>query len=70
MEENQKPSCSCCSGKKTLREEEEKKKLLNRLKRIEGQIRGIQSMLEKDSYCNDILTQSGGLVQRRAEQFQ
>ena len=47
MEENQKPSCSCCSGKKTLREEEEKKKLLNRLKRIEGQIRGIQSMLEK-----------------------
>ena len=61
MEENQKPSCSCCSGKKTLREEEEKKKLLNRLKRIEGQIRGIQSMLEKDSYCNDILTQSAAV---------
>lgn len=56
-----KPSCSCCSGKKTLREEEEKKKLLNRLKRIEGQIRGIQSMLEKDSYCNDILTQSAAV---------
>ena len=61
MEENQKPSCSCCSGKKTLREEEEKKKLLNRLKRIEGQIRGIQSMLVKDSYCNDILTQSAAV---------
>ena len=61
MEENQKPSCSCCSGKKTLREEEEKKKLLNRLKRIEGQIRGIQSMLEKDSYCNDILIQSAAV---------
>ena len=38
-----------------------KKKLLNRLKRIEGQIRGIQSMLEKDSYCNDILTQSAAV---------
>ena len=46
---------------KRIREEEEKKKLLNRLKRIEGQIRGIQSMLEKDSYCNDILTQSAAV---------
>ena len=69
MEENQKPSCSCCSGKKTLREEEEKKKLLNRLKRIEGQIRGIQSMLEKDSLLQRYPDSVGG-CQRRAEQFQ
>ena len=35
-----------------------KKKLLNRLSRIEGQIRGIKKMLEKDEYCIDIITQS------------
>lgn len=52
---------SCCAGKKTLRTEEDKKKLLNRLKRIEGQIRGIQSMVEKDAYCNDILIQSSAV---------
>ena len=49
--------CSCCE-KHTLRAEEEKKKLLNRLRRIEGQIRGIEAMLENDAYCNDILQQS------------
>lgn len=51
----------CCSDKNTMRTEEQKKKLLNRLKRIEGQIRGIQSMIEDDSYCNDILTQSAAV---------
>ena len=49
---------NCCCHKKTQRSEEQKRKLLNRLKRIEGQIRGIQSMLEQDAYCNDILVQS------------
>lgn len=34
-----------------------KKKLMNRLKRIEGQIRGIEGMLDKDAYCPDILVQ-------------
>lgn len=49
----------CCSGeKRTLRTDEQKKKMQNRLKRIEGQIRGIQSMIERDCYCNDILIQS------------
>ncbi len=38
-----------------------KKALLNRLKRIEGQVRGIQAMIEKDSYCNDILIQSAAV---------
>ena len=49
----------CCCGKKTtMRSEEERKKLINRLSRIEGQIRGIKGMLENDAYCNDILVQS------------
>ena len=46
----------CC--KMTNRNEEERKKLINRLNRIEGQIRGIRGMIEKDAYCNDILIQS------------
>ena len=37
--------CSCCE-KHTLRAEEEKKKLLNRLRRIEGQVRGLQAMVQ------------------------
>ena len=40
------------------RSEEEKRRLLNRLSRIEGQIRGIKGMVEKDEYCPDILTQT------------
>ena len=48
--------CSCCE-KHTLRAEEEKKKLLNRLRRIEGQVRGVRGMVEKDAYCTDILVQ-------------
>lgn len=47
--------------KKTIRADEQKKALLNRLKRIEGQIRGIQSMVENDAYCNDILQQSSAV---------
>lgn len=50
----------CC--KKTLRTEEERKKLLHRLNRIEGQIRGIKNMIETDSYCNDILIQSAAVT--------
>ena len=42
--------CSCCE-KHTLRAQEEKKKLLNRLRRIEGQVRGLQAMVEADAYC-------------------
>ena len=52
----------CCSEKKTLRSEEQKKKLLNRLKRIEGQVRGLQAMIENDTYCNDILVQSSAVT--------
>ena len=42
------PVCSCCCTKHTDRSEAERKKLVNRLKRIEGQIRGIIGMLEND----------------------
>lgn len=51
-----------CNDKKTKRAENEKKKLMNRLKRIEGQVRGIENMLEEDAYCNDILIQSAAIV--------
>ncbi len=49
---------NCCMCKHTKRAEEEKKELIHRLNRIEGQIRGIKGMVEKDAYCNDILIQS------------
>jgi DNA-binding FrmR family transcriptional regulator len=47
--------------KKTMRDEELKKKLLNRLRRIEGQVRGIETMIESDAYCSDVLTQSAAV---------
>ena len=46
-----------CNIKQKHREEAEFKSLMNRLNRIEGQVRGIKNMLEKDAYCTDILTQ-------------
>ena len=51
----------CCCEKKTERSEEERRKLINRLNRIEGQIRGIRGMIEKDAYCADILVQSAAV---------
>lgn len=50
-----------CSGKTTNRSEEERKKLIHRLNRIEGQIRGIRKMVENDVYCADILIQSAAV---------
>lgn len=48
----------CCECHKTKeRTAEEYKYLMNRLNRIEGQIRGIKGMVEKNAYCTDILTQ-------------
>lgn len=48
----------CCHcGKKRVRSEAEMKKLCNRLCRIEGQVRGLREMLQKDVYCTDILIQ-------------
>ena len=73
--DNEKKACCCCSGEPAVgqpdtapsccrhkdRSPEEYKALLNRLSRIEGQIRGIKGMLEKDAYCNDILIQSAAV---------
>lgn len=50
-----------CCKRKTLRGEQEKRSLLNRLSRIEGQIRGIRAMIEADAYCADILTQAAAV---------
>lgn len=46
-----------CQIKRKHREEKEYRSLVNRLNRIEGQIRGIKGMLENDAYCTDILIQ-------------
>ena len=47
--------CECCRRKK--RSQQEFRILVNRLSRIEGQIRGIKNMVENDAYCIDILVQ-------------
>ena len=72
MEESKKHCCCCddapeadiaadtavpCCCRQKERSPEEYKALLNRLNRIEGQVRGIRGMLEKDAYCVDILVQ-------------
>ena len=46
-----------CCHKTKERSEEEYKRLIHRLNRIEGQIRGIRGMVEKSAYCTDILAQ-------------
>ena len=48
---------NCCAHKTKQRSEKEYKSLLNRLSRIEGQVRGVKKMVEADSYCTDILIQ-------------
>ena len=55
MSEETTPCCCHCRTKH--RDDKEERDLLNRLSRIEGQIRGIRGMVEKDAYCPDILTQ-------------
>ena len=53
----QEPCPKCCCERTTERSEKEYKDLIHRLNRIEGQIRGIKGMVEKDCYCADILVQ-------------
>ena len=48
---------ACTCEKKKVRTPEELRRLDNRLSRIEGQIRGLREMLQKDAYCPDILIQ-------------
>ena len=47
---------NCCK-KKTKRNLNEKKLIINRLNRLNGQIKGITKMVENDAYCNDLLIQ-------------
>ena len=47
----------CCAHKTKDRTQEEYTSLIHRLNRIEGQVRGIRGMVEKDAYCTDILMQ-------------
>lgn len=69
-------NCCCCSEvvedskivKKTIRSEEDKKKLITRLNKMEGQIRGIKAMIENDAYCTDVLIQ-GRAVKSAMESF-
>ncbi len=49
---------NCCCHKTKHRSEEEYKRLIHRLNRIEGQIRGIRGMVERSAYCPDILAQA------------
>ncbi len=52
------PGCRECQACKTKeRPQQEYKELIHRLNRIEGQVRGIRKMVEKDAYCTDILVQ-------------
>lgn len=57
MENRDREEKTCCCHKKKERSDAEYRDLIHRLNRIEGQIRGIRSMVEKDAYCTDILTQ-------------
>lgn len=58
-----KDSNCCCSQtasdgvKKTIRPSQDKKKMVTRLSKIEGQVRGIKNMVDQDAYCTDILIQ-------------
>lgn len=50
-----------CSTKTKDRSETEYKRLIHRLNRIEGQVRGIRGMVERGAYCTDILVQSAAV---------
>ena len=57
MGEDKKEEVCCRCEKHKERSDKEYRDLMNRLKRIEGQVRGIQGLLEKNAYCIDILVQ-------------
>lgn len=51
----------CCCKKTKKRSEEEYKRLINRLNRISGQVKGIKKMVENSAYCTDILVQTAAV---------
>ena len=61
MDEMMKMQDCPCSVRKKTRDEKERRELMNRLKRIEGQVRGLQRMLDEDAYCPDVLVQASAV---------
>ncbi|MEI7025116.1 metal-sensitive transcriptional regulator [Paenibacillus sp. y28] len=61
LEEHAATTDNCCSstgsGRKSHHSEKTKQNLISRLNRIEGQIRGVKGLIEKDTYCDDVLNQ-------------
>ena len=53
---------TCCCERTKERTAEEIKQLTNRLSRIEGQVRGVKGMVEKNAYCPDIITQVSAIT--------
>ena len=57
-------NCNCSKRyKETSRDEKDKKSLKNRISRITGQLNGVQSMIDDDRYCGDILIQLSASIQ-------
>ncbi|MFD0696096.1 metal-sensitive transcriptional regulator [Paenibacillus sp. GCM10027628] len=57
IEERTDNSCHSSSGRKSHHSDKTKNSLTSRLNRIEGQIRGVKGLIEKDTYCDDVLNQ-------------
>lgn len=61
MDQTTHEGSACCSpgetGRKSHHSDKTKNNLISRLNRIEGQVRGIKGMIEKDAYCDDVLNQ-------------
>ncbi|MEH7086728.1 metal-sensitive transcriptional regulator [Neobacillus drentensis] len=57
MSENMNHDCHLSNERKSHHSDKVKKNLVTRLNRIEGQIRGIKGLIEKDTYCDDVITQ-------------
>ncbi|MFS0777008.1 metal-sensitive transcriptional regulator [Neobacillus sp. 3P2-tot-E-2] len=57
MNENMNHDCLLSEERKSHHSDKVKKNLVTRLNRIEGQIRGIKGLIEKDTYCDDVITQ-------------
>ena len=55
--EEKKKECSRCQHRMKDRSEKERKNMINRLNRIEGQVRGIKKLVENNAYCPEILIQ-------------
>ena len=54
--------CSCCIKRTKKRSPEEFRKLMNRLSRVEGQLKGVKNMLENDAYCPEVLMQVSAIT--------